>query len=50
VADGLTDVAVAQQLGLATNTVTQQLAAARRRLGVRPSADAIVAARAGGQL
>lgn len=50
VADGLTGTAVAEQLGLATNTVAQHLTAVRRKLGVHNSADAIAAARATGQL
>lgn len=50
VADCLTGMAIAEQLGLATNTVAQHLTAVRRKLGVRSSADAVIAARASGQL
>lgn len=50
VADGMTGTAIAEALGLATNTVAQHLTAVRRKLGVRSSADAVAAARADGQL
>ncbi|MFB9376643.1 LuxR family transcriptional regulator [Kineococcus gynurae] len=48
VASGCSGVAVAAQLGVATNTVAQHLVAIRRKLGVRSSAEAVVAARAAG--
>jgi DNA-binding CsgD family transcriptional regulator len=50
VAAGCTGAEIAAQLGLATNTVAQHLASARRRLGVRSSAAAVEAARRAGLL
>jgi len=50
IADGSSGVDVAAQLGLATNTVAQHLAAVRRKFGVRSSAAAVAEARAAGLL
>ena len=50
VADGLTGALIAQQLGVATNTVAQHLSAVRRKFGVRSSAAAVEAAREAGEL
>ena len=50
VADGLTGALIAQQLGVATNTVAQHLSAVRRKFGVRSSAAAVEAARSNGEL
>ncbi|UQX87595.1 helix-turn-helix transcriptional regulator [Jatrophihabitans telluris] len=41
---------IAEELGLAVNTVAQHLASARRKLGVRSSNDAVVVARRHGLL
>ena len=50
IADGSSGVDVAAQLGLATNTVAQHLAAVRRKFGVRSSAAAVTEARGAGLL
>jgi len=50
IGDGSSGVDVAHQLGLATNTVAQHLAAVRRKFGVRSSAAAVAEARAAGLL